>query len=334
MIRYLEVSGTEYEMGFQLGQAFAAYLQSAALGMEETLAQGAIREKAERLEGKLKAQLPACLEEIYGRADGAKIPRSLALLLFFPEISKRADGCTTAVIQRENGKFLFCHNEDDEHYTTENVALVKYQYGDFWITGYTAATKLVGSSFAWNSAGMVFSSNYIYDTKIQLENISRYVAVRDVMNAKSLEEAVRKLREAKVASAFSLNILDLNENRAVNIEKDTEEIYPTPICERYARANHFIAKTEDLPQPPVSSAFRCAKANELIAQVDRKTASISDLQSILMYETQGYNESIYMDAKKYPEKGVTVANFSYDGESGKIAVRDYLGGGVMEFEYR
>jgi len=207
MIRYLEVSGTEYEMGFQLGQAFAAYLQSAALGMEETLAQGAIREKAERLEGKLKAQLPACLEEIYGRADGAKIPRSLALLLFFPEISKRADGCTAAVIQKENGKFLFCHNEDDEHYTTENVALVKYQYGDFWITGYTVATKLVGSSFAWNSARMVFSSNYIYDTKIQLENISRYVAVRDVMNAKSLEEAVQKPREAKVASAFSLRNL-------------------------------------------------------------------------------------------------------------------------------
>ena len=158
-------------------------------------------------------------------------------------------------IKKKNGKFLFSHNEDEKKYTFENTALIKYDYGQYWIVGYTMAEKLTGSSFGYNSYGLVFSSNYIYDTKIELSNISRYIMVRTVMNASTIEEVIRILKKCKVASAFSLNVLDTKTFKAINIEKDIEEIYVTNIEDRYARANHFTTKKDELPNSRLLSKY-------------------------------------------------------------------------------
>lgn len=327
------VSGTDYDMGYKVGNIFKEYLCSEIKKYDEKILNENVYSKVKELELKLKNESSNCLEEIYGRADGAGVDRESLLLMFFPEIYKKVDGCTTLILKNKDNKFLFSHNEDDKNYTTENTALIKYDYGNYWIVGYTMAEKLTGSSFAYNSYGLVFSSNYIYDTKIELDNISRYIMVRNVMNARTLDEAIEILKSSKVASAFSLNILDTKMNKAINIEKDIEEIYMTSIEDRYARANHFIAKENDLTEKPISSKFRNTKTNELIKNIDQSTAKIEDLKTILNYETEDYYKSVFKDPKKYADKSVTVANFSYDGANNFIEINDYLGDSELKFKY-
>ena len=334
MIKNFEVSGTEYDMGYVVGREFKDYLQKSIEKYEEKLKIKNVYKKVKNMEEKLKIQFPKCLEEIYGRADGANISRDATLLMFFPEIFRKIDGCTTVILKKENGNFLFSHNEDDKNYTTDNVALVKYKYSNYWIVGYTMAEKLTGSSFAFNSYGLVFSSNYIFDTKIDLNNISRYIMVRDVMNSKSIEETIEKLNNSKVASAFSLNILDTKKNVAINVEKDIDEIYVTNIEDRYARANHFTSKEYILPEDRKSTKFRDEKSNELIKLVDSKNAKIEDLINILNYETDDYNESIFKDSNKYNDKSITVANFSFDNDLKNICIMDYLGDYVFRYNLK
>lgn len=332
-MRKYVVTGTDYDMGYQIGKIFKEYLHNEIKKYDEKILNKNVYAKVKELELKLKNESFNCLREIYGRADGAEISRDSLLLMFFPEIYKRIDGCTTLILKKQNGKFLFSHNEDEKKYTSENTALIKYDYGQYWIVGYTMAEKLTGSSFGYNSYGLVFSSNYIYDTKIELSNISRYIMVKTVMNASTIEEVIRILKKCKVASAFSLNVLDIKTNKAINIEKDIEEIYVTNIEDRYARANHFTTKKDELPDEPISSKFRNEKSNELIKVIDRKTANIDNLKSILNYQTADYYQSIFKDPKKYSGKSITVANFSYDGEKNTIEIVDYLGDSKLKFAY-
>lgn len=334
-MKYIEVKGTPYEIGKQLGEHFKEYLVQAITDYNEKIKIESVYKDVKGLEEKLKVQFNDGLQEIYGRADGAGIDRDATLLMFFPEIYRRIDGCTTVIVKNTDDKFLFSHNEDDVNYNPGNVAFVHYIFDSCEVYGYTTAFKLCGSSFGFNNNGLVFSSNYIYDTVIELNNISRYIMVNDVMKATSLEDAIERLRKIKVASAFSLNILDIHENKCVNVEKDIEEIYVTEITEKYARANHFIAKPNAYTtEVPKSSTFRDAKSKELVAPVDRATVTISDLKNILAYYTDDYFESIYKDPYKYPNStlSVTVANFSYDGTKNKIEIHDYLDGADLAFD--
>lgn len=334
MIKVFEVYGNEYEMGCQIGKKFKLYLAQKINTYEKVINENKdIYEKVKDMEEKLKKTYPKCLDEIYGRADGAEVPRDAMLLMFFPEIFKQIDGCTTVILKKNNNSVLFAHNEDDRNYNIENVAIVKYDYEDYWIVGYTMAEKLTGSSFAYNSYGIVFSSNYIYDIKIDLNNISRYIMVRDVMNSKSIEEVIYKMKNSKVASAFSLNVLDVNSNKVINIEKDIKDVYITDITDRYARSNHFICKKDNLPNEPISSKFRYNKSKELLQMLNNTDSNIDDLVNILKYETDDYLESTYKNPEKYNDKSVTVSTFCIDSESKEITIYDYLGKSRLNFKY-
>lgn len=331
-MRLLEVKGSAYEMGKATGQAFATYLNSRKEEYTEKYQRDGVKEKIAYLENKMKEEFPDCLDEIYGRADGAKIDRNVVLLMFCPEIYKRIDGCTTVLMKDKDGDMLFSHNEDDVQYNNDNIALIKYNYGDHWIVGYTNALKLTGSSFSYNSYGLVFSSNYVYDVKIELDYVSRYVAVREALQAKTVSEAISILKNMKVASAFSLNILDRNTNEAVNVEKDCEEIYVTHITDRYARSNHFIAKPFELEVPKTSVA-RYLIPKAFVSKLDPMTVKMQDLIDILNTELPDYYETVFKDPKKYTDKSVTVANFSYDNHHKRIRIQDYLSDTILEYGY-
>ena len=253
--------------------------------------------------------------------------------MFFPEVYKRIDGCTTVIVKNTKEQYFFSHNEDDVNYTNENVAFIHYHYDTCDVYGYTVAHKLCGSSFGFNSHGLVFSSNYVYDTVIDLNNISRYILVNDVMKSENIDDALKRLKSMKVASAFSLNILDIKQNRCINVEKDIKEIYVKEITDRYARANHFIIKPDPYTtEIPKSSAFRDSKSKELTNLIDRDTVTLKDLQNVLGYQTDDYYESTFKDPNKYKDLSVTVANFNYDGSKNKIEIHDYLDDTDLSFE--
>ncbi len=326
MLRFLEVSGNDYQIGYQIGRSFKDYLQG-RIGFFDDQA-SSMQSALDAVERKLEKDFPALLQEIYGRADGAEISRRSYLLMLFPEAYKRYDGCTTLIVKKP-GSVLFAHNDDNENFTLDNTALIKYDYGDTFIVSYVMVERLAGSAFSVNGKDMVFSSNYIFGENLNLQNLSRYVVVRDVINSSSIEEVLQKLRDNDVASPFSLNVLETKTGRAVNIEKDVHDIYVTEVSERYARSNHFHTKQNDISKATADTLFRYVKANELINKLDVASCGKQDLVNILRYSTADYDKSIYKQYGDYNGKWVTDATFCIDTADDYFTVYDYIGNSVL-----
>ncbi len=333
MIRFFTVSGSDYDMGFFAGREFAPWLQDVIEPFIRKMSDPAYSVPVRAMEDKLKQVFPAGLEEIRGRAQGAAIPYDAALLLFFPEICSRIDGCTTAMLRRRDGSVLFSHNEDDEGYNDENTALIKYQYTDHWVVGYTNAEKLTGCSFGFNSYGMVFSSNFIFpDGEIRTDNPSRFILARSLTHSRSVDDCLERIAAMRVASPFSFNILDSKSGRALNIEKDIEDIYVTELSDRFSRSNHFITKPAVYTREIVDSTFfRYDKARELLACVDTGDPGLDQVKSVLDYRGPDYLHTIFRSA---PEKSVTVANMSFDSRDGVVIIEDNIGGGSFRIDIR
>lgn len=327
MIRCFNVSGSPYEMGFKVGRAFAGHtvdIIDRYTGMLKVPGASAF---AAYMTDKLQKTHPDTLQEIYGRADGAGMPREAALLMFSPEFCDTVDGCTTTYLRNSKGRIMFSHNEDNTGCTPDTVALVRYDYGDSWIVSYTMAEKLPGCSFSFNSSGMIITCNFITSADRRMDEPSRYIMIRDVLAASSLEEAVSHILAFGSASPFSINLVDTRQGRAVNVEKDVYGIYARELEDRYARANHFIIKGGEAVIHP-NSLFRQEKITELVNGLDLSTANAGDLVDALGYHEDEYERCIYKDYSTYSGTGhsVTVANLSYDGETGRIILRDYVTG--------
>lgn len=89
-----------------------------------------------------------------------------------------------------------------------------------------------------------------------------------------------------------------------------------------------------MPEDRKSTKFRDEKSNELIKLVDNINAKIEDLIKILNYETDDYNESIFKNLKKYPDKSIIVANFSCDNDLKNICIKDYVGDYIFRYHLK
>lgn len=252
-----------------------------------------------------------------------------------PEIYEGIDGCTTVIVKPSSNRVLFAHNED---YIADmdKIALVKVNMKDKWIVGYAAATRLLGHAFAYNSDGLVFSNNYIYGANINLDNPSRYFMIRDIIASKNIQEVVRKSENINIASALSLNILDIKTNEALNMEKDNDDTNITQIDTKYARANHLLTKEISEKNIPKSSIFRYFKSKELLDKLEIKNACMEDLVKILQYHTSEFDKCIYKDRAFFldiKDKGKTCATFTFDSLGNKIQIYEYIGKELIDIEF-
>lgn len=327
MIDYFEVFGDDYQMGVLIGRHFRDYLLSIEAGFAAMLPGHIERVKA--LEAHLARKLPHCLDEIYGRADGSGVSRDVMLLIMFPEIYGGTDGCTSVYLKTPRTAML-AHNEDSATMNIDNVALVKYDYGDLKLVAYTSAIRLAGSAFAFNNSGMAFSSNHIFGGERDMDEISRFILLRDVINSTSIAEAERKVRTVDVASPFNLNLLDMNSLTLCNIERDLHDLHVEYICTPYTHSNHFCTKPYDTARVPVNSVFRRKKSLELLSALD-DDATLDSLLGVLSYEGDSYDSSVFERREKYPDRICTVASLAVDPALDDIRVLDFIGNAVFRF---
>ncbi len=332
----LEISGTLYEVGMIIGKKYKKYFQEQIPKYIEKLQYEEIQNILKVIEEKIKKYAPKCLEEIYGRADGADVPRNALLLMFCPELFGAVSGCTTLLVKKNDNEVLFAHNEDDSMVGSETVSLIKYNIGDDWLVGYTKARQLVGGAFAWNKHGIVISCNYIYSSMISIENVSRYILTRELLRSKTIEEVIEKCKKLSTASGFSINVLDLKSNKIINIEKGIESIQITEIKNKYARANHYInEKSYHRIIRNQETLNRQKKIEELINNININSVNMEDLVKILQYESTEYNSSIFKDFRKYPELNevMTTNTFTINSKDKKIVIYNYLDREILNIEY-
>nr|MCR4949991.1 C45 family peptidase [Solobacterium sp.] len=226
-MKILECKGNDYTIGLQIGTYFREILRKHASAYENALQEAETAEHIQKELQILKENMPGIYDELRGRSEGSGLSIEMITLMSSLEITSRSSSCTTVIVKQPGGRILFSHNEDEDDFTADNSAVLAYRYDDLDLYAYTNAWKLPGSADGWNSAGMVFTSNYLFYEKADFSRVSRYIACKAVYHSRTLEEAVEAVRQLKTASPFSINILDTRTDRAVNIEKDLDACYIT-----------------------------------------------------------------------------------------------------------
>lgn len=325
MIKFLHLKGTDYEMGYTLGVHFKTSINSRIDKFKKMLEDKEISSYVSSIEKKIKDNYPSCLDEIYGRADGAGVDRKEMLLMFFLELIKKKAGCTTVSYKR-NDEIGFAHNEDDVGYTEDDAAVVKYDYGTDWAVGYVLYDRLLGTTAGYNSKGIVHSSNYIFPDEQCEDNVSRFVLCKYLVRMGSIEEIENFLKNNSVYSPFSFNVFDLNTNEVVNFEKDINSLYRKDIDGKFARSNHFIQKESKLLTASENTKYRYQRSNELIEKINIDKICLDDLFEILNDSTDDPIHSIN-------KKNETIFTLGIDNKTKKIKMINRFSNETVIFDY-
>jgi len=325
MIQLLDLKGTDYEIGLQLGKHFKQSINSRISEFDKLLENEEMCTKLINISKKIEVECKESLDEIYGRADGANVNRQSMLLMFLPELYDKKVGCTT-VISKDNDHICFAHNEDDKNYKEEDVAIVKYNYGKDWVVGYVLCDRLLGTTAGYNSKGIVHSSNYIAPDNQDENNISRYVLSKKLVRMGSVKEIEEYLEKIQVSSPFSFNALDLNTNEVVNYEKDLNKLYKKIIVDKYARSNHFILKESKLLTASENTKYRYERSNKLISELDLNKINLDDLFNILNDSTDDPIYSINV-------KNETLFTLGIDNQNKMVNMINHFSEEVIKFNY-
>ncbi len=323
-MKILEYYGTDYNIGLSIGRFFKDILKTQASAYAHYLQEENIAEYIRRELRILYNTMPDIYEELRGRSDGSEVSLEMITLLSSPEILRKEDGCTTVAVKQEDGHILLAHNEDEDDFTTENSGVFIYHYEDLDVYAYTNAMKLPGSCVGWNSAGMIYTSNYLFYEEPDLDRVSRYIACAAIYRCRSAEEAAEYVQNMKTASPFSINILDTRTNEFINIEKDLDTCYITAVQDKFSRSNHFLHKET---RHSVSSEYRLHKSRELL-QGDIRT--LKDVTDITDYVGTDDDHTIHIPGYN-KDHGRTVTNLSCDTKEKIVVLRDFLENTTVRF---
>jgi len=263
----IEVSGTNYEIGYAVGKRFGenifegirrrkkwfANLQALAKGEFARAFQGCI--------AAAKKQFPQYIEEIQGWADGAGVPfEDLMILNMWAELTamKRDSGeggCST--ISLNDGKrIILAHNEDGS---------AAYKGLMFWLKAKSRGAGsfqtlcypgfIPGNSPGFNDAGIIQTTNYIPSAEWRV-GVPRYILNRAIFDAETLAEAVKVATHPGRGYGNHHNLASTKERRILSVEVTPTKYEAHEVQGVYFHTNHLILDSmKDLPQFPGRSSL-------------------------------------------------------------------------------
>jgi hypothetical protein len=247
---YLEISGTNREVGLAIGEMFRGKIQEVIEDRKHY-----IRNYQDKLGStfpyikEAKKAFPQYVEELQGMADGAEVP---FVDLFFhntPEVYDRTldwdreqaqteDHCTIAVSFRERGP-LIGHNEDWAIESLDELYVLKATIGKTTYLGLNYATFFIGCSATLTSNGLVQCINELHqDSRV---GVGKYIVARAVLDTQTLDEAELLIRHTKRASGYNHVLVQDDEVRDIETagpDIDVKKIVLKP----FAHTNHFLSK--------------------------------------------------------------------------------------------
>lgn len=226
------------------------------------------------------AAFPEYLEELKGMAAGGDIPVHELLvsnfreelLQFTPGLSdsERHKGkCSTAYVMTSETT-AFGHNDDwsknwrNASYfisaveTSSNRSAATKRWTSWAYPGY-----LPGMDISFNDHGVVYTVQSLFPKSFPRRGVGTAFVARHLLEATSLEDAVNRATDSRVAAAMVYNLGSVCERRMVELEVDSLGQYRRKnITEPHFHANMFILS--DTPQSvEASSVHRMATWNRL-----------------------------------------------------------------------
>jgi len=212
--------------------------------------------------------------------------------------------------------------------------MVKYITDTGWYTEYACTDALAWTTYLWNSRSLIFSGNYIYTKHQELQEISTWFVLRDLMECGSIEEIITKIKKVKHASGFNLNIIDTKINRAYSIELYIDRVSVIEITDKLVHTNHFLHLENDTDFYPkhTNTKQRLMKTNELLNSYDMNKITIGDIKAILEYSNDDYTQTIHVNkGRGMHDESLTAALFLFDSKTDTIIIHDYLENAKMTF---
>lgn len=327
-LQVANINGKGYELGIEFSRLFTNTIRNDFTYFNELLKDENVRRNLEKVKEKLEIKYPDYLKETYGRADGFKINRDEYLLNICFETYSSRESCTDIVIKIDDTHIVSGHNEDLSE-NLDEIALVKYNNNDGYFYEFSTYNCPQGTTFGWNNKGIVYSVNTVRIKENNETGIPVWFILRDIVQCGSIEEVIEKINVKDCASAFSLNIIDSNKNKAYSIEKVLDKLDILEIKEKYIHTNHIIHPNmnDNICLKTDSTLNRLDIGNKLLDNVNVKEASIKDVKNILQFN-KGKNKYIYrkIEEDQYP----TVATFLFDSKTKELRIYSYYDGKYIE----
>ncbi|WGS52978.1 C45 family peptidase [Paraburkholderia sp. D15] len=326
--KVIQVSGTPYEIGRQLGElarpVFDDYMDQSRAWREVRRWRGA--SFVQRLRDASHAHCPALLDELDGMASALSWPaEDLFLWNCRGELIHNApDGCTTLAANLNNTRFI-AHNEDGDPFLRERCVLVDVQpAGKPGFVSFYYPGSLPGHTFAVNRAGIVQAINNLR-IRVPTAGVPRMLLARAVLDCGSLDEALMLLRDTPKASGFHHTLGGAGDPRLFSVEASARRcsVQPVEPLTVTGHANHLIhpgcaAEAQIVTD---SSRDRQHRVDALVSSLNRPVQPAALLD--VLHDRAPSGLPIYRDDPHDPDDENTLATALFDIREDGVAMKVY-----------
>ncbi|KAI1388169.1 AAT-domain-containing protein [Hypoxylon trugodes] len=323
----IRCSGAAYEIGLAHGRlakekierSIGFYRQlfqeSCSLGWAEVL------QEASNYFESLKSIASQYLVEINGIADGANIPfldilalniRSEIAFSLFSDKSRGitdipSDGCTSLGLLTKSESFL-CQNWDWRVEQSPNLIICHISRPGTDIPDIAMVTEagIIGK-IGFNSKGVGCCLNAIRCRGLDKSKLPIHFALRAVLESKSREEAVKRVKSSGVAGGGHILVGDATGSTGLECTNLWVKELPVDNQGRVCHTNHLVLESSDIDEPPwlEDSTLRLARIKELTSHIAHPTV---DTVFEIFKDTKGYPTSINRKQESYgkPETLFTI----------------------------
>jgi len=285
-----------------------------------------------------RTRFPEYLSELEGIATGAKRPFEEIFLVnlrgelsgLIPTGHQAGDILQTAGRQCSdclvfsNDTALIGHNEDGSPASLGGMFVVKVNLDDqpaFSALCYPGF--LPGNAFGFNASGILHTINHLAPRPVAV-GLSRHFLARSLLDARSLEEAIRHITESGRASGFNYNIGSIAERRVVSVEVAPQFHHVHDVQGHYVHTNHYIELREQKQEISPSSRIRLDRARALCRK--KSPAAAGHVLALLGDQTDR-EYPIFRDAT-LPDIDATLCSALFDLDRRELRI--YWGNPVKE----
>lgn len=268
-LHYLEVSGSPFAIGQQLGRFGAAvahqYLLQSPAWASVMQWRGSL--EAHQLRRQTELHFPAIAEELRGLAAGLELPEDDVFLwncrgdLW----AMAPDGCTTVLLP--GGSPRLSHNEDGDPDFAGHCGVARFAPDNApGFVSFVYPASIPGHTFAVNAHGLAMTVNNLRYLGVS-PGVPRMVLARAMLRHDTLSKAVAMLEAVPRAGGFHFGLGQAGERRLLSVEFCASGVSLRDISRPELHANHAIhpAMSEQNQRITLSSQHRQERGDELLA---------------------------------------------------------------------
>ena len=315
MSRYpeIDVAGSPYEMGRQIGEAARDQVRGfCEVGLARTQKTVAVStERAQQIAAACiplaEAYAPHMMDELRGVAESAGVTLTDLMMLqvrnqFKPESDA---GCTSFCLSQEPTQMVVGQNWDNDPALDEfTIVLTRRPLDKPPLMTVTQAGLI--AYIGLNSTGIGACLNTLPAPSREI-GVPHYFTLREIYEQDSLDGAVRAIRRA--ARAIPANIMLATPQGPADLEITKDDVFVLRDPQRVTHTNHalhpeIVAVNDEFPEL-IESYPRKQRIDELVDS----QSSVEQCMDALR-DHDGYPKSICRHANEHPDNGYWTTVFS------------------------